>query len=322
MKKIVALVMAGVMALTLASCGNSGKETEQKELSSQLDAISGKLDDVIASLENAQGTGAGTQGGESAEIPAEGEPVTDASGETVTDASGEAVTEAPAGTTSGGSSSSSSKTPAASTDYTKNDPSTWTTAQIVDYYKKAAAATEKAGCKSKQTMTLENLNGGSGATGALINLVGGAAKSALSKNSTEFDGITGGYEKLTASDLKSASAKKSGNYVIINMTPKDQTDGVNGKYDEGTVGHVVSVLDGVDTAIKETGLSVDYSDGTIKLLYNNAYAKNIKINMNTGKIESGTWGHTVNATIDNVKVAIFTLKGASAVIKFTVTMPA
>ena len=307
MKRIIALILAVVMVLGLTACGNSAEEAAKADINKNLDAISGKLDDVIAALENSN-IASGTPSGDvqTGDVSTE-----ETSEEASTDASGEATTEA--------GSSSGTTTAQTNTDYTKTDPSKWTTAQVIDYYKKAAAATEKAGCKSKQTMTLESLDGGDGFVGSVIGLFEDAGKKALSENSTTYDGLTGNYEKLTASDVKSATAKKSGNYIIVNIIPKDQTDGLKGNED-GTVAHVVGILDSISTAIESMGIKAEYPEGSVTLLYNNAHAKDIKINASTLKIESGTWGHTVNASINGMKAFGVTLKNAKAVIKYTITL--
>ena len=307
MKRIIALILAVVMVLGLTACGNSAEEAAKADINKNLDAISGKLDDVIAALENSN-----TASGSSDENVQTGDVSTeDVSEETSEETSGEASTQA---------GSSDKTTKPVNTDYTKTDPSKWTTAQVIDYYKKAAAATDKAGCKSKQTMSLQSLDGGEGFVGSILSSLEGAGKKALAKNSTTYDGLTGGYQKLSVSDVKSATATKSGNYIIVNIVPKDQTDGIKGNSKEGTVGHLVSVLDSVATAIEEMGLPADIPEGSATLLYNNAYAKDIKINASTLVIESGKWGHTVNASINGMKILGVTLKGAKAVILYSVEL--
>ena len=192
------------------------------------------------------------------------------------------------------------------------DPSKWSTAQIVEYYKKAAAATKG---QSAQSMTIQEVP-------AILSPLKGAISSALAKNSTPFDGITGGYQNLTATDLTSASAKASGNYIIINMTAKEQIDGAYGKAKEGTTGHLVTVLDGVASVVDALGVSAEYPDGSVKLDYKNGFAKNIKINTKTGQIESGEWGYDLYANINGAKLSVFTLRNVNAVIVYRVKFPA
>ena len=90
------------------------------------------------------------------------------------------------------------------------------------------------------------------------------------------------------------------------------------------MGHGVSILDGVQTAIDQLeGVSVDASEGEIKLHYNNAYI-DCKVDNETGKVVSGTWHYTVNVTINNVKAKIgiigATLNGAKGVVDYAVTL--
>lgn len=307
MKKVIAIFMALVLVLTMASCGVSKKD--QQELSGKIDALSQQVDAMLEAVQTGSMNNGGeiNNGGEGdIVIPDDEEPteepevVTDASGETVTDSSGEAKTVAPKSTT---------KKPATTT---SNDPSKWTTQQIVDYYKKAAASTTG---KSMQKMSIQEIPG-------ILNIIKGPINSALEKRSGSFNGITGGYKNLKASDLTSASAKQSGNYIIINMTPKEQIDGAYGKAEEGTTGHLVSVLNGVATALAELGVKGEYPDGSVKLDYKNGYAKNIKINAKTGKIESGTWGYDLYVNINGAKLAGITLKNVNALILYRVSFPA
>ena len=183
---------------------------------------------------------------------------------------------------------------------------------IVDFYKKAAAATKG---KSAQSMTIQELPGA-------LSVLKGVISNAMAKNSTSFDGITGGYWNLTASDLTSANAKASGNYIIINMNAKEQIDGAYGKAKEGTTGHLVDVLDGVASVVNALGVPAEYPDGSVKLDYKNGYAKNIKINTKTGQIESGEWGYDLYATVNGAKLAGITLRNVNAVIIYRVKYPA
>ena len=294
MKKIIAAIMAFVLVLGLASCGVSS--SDQQALSSKLDAISAQLDSVLEAME----TNGGAQGGADNNVDVDGEEVTDPSGEDVTDATVEGQTN---------SQTSGNKTTAAAT---SNDPSKWTTQQIIDYYKKAASISKG---KTAQTMTITELPG-------ILSPLKGMINGALKSNSTPFSGITGGYANLTPSDLKSASAKKSGNYIIINMIPKTQVDDAYGKATEGTTGHLISVLDGVAMAVDALGVSAEYPDGSVKLTYKNGYAKDIKINTKTGVIESGSWGYDIDILLNGCKLSFITLKNVSGTVLYRLKYPA
>ncbi len=209
-------------------------------------------------------------------------PVTNENGEAVTNAEGqtEIATETPS---------------------LPDDPSQWTDEQIVEFYK-AAATKSHPTAKHSQTMSLGSLvlGDGGGAVGFLFDKVAmPAINSALKKNSTDFDGITGGYKDLVATDAKSLKAYKQGNYTIIEMTMKDQIDGKHGHNMSGTVGHAITVLGDVSIAVAEfPQFKIDTDNADIKIHYNNATVK-VKINQN-GIIEKGTWEYVSSVDIKNL----------------------
>ena len=209
-------------------------------------------------------------------------PVTNENGEAVTNAEGqtEIATETPS---------------------LLDDPSQWTDEQIVEFYK-AAATKSHPTAKHSQTMSLGSLvlGDGGGAIGFLFDKVAmPAINSALKKNSTDFDGITGGYKDLVVTDAKSLKAYKQGNYTIIEMTMKDQIDGKHGHNMSGTVGHAITVLGDVSIAVAEfPQFKIDTDNADIKIHYNNATVK-VKINQN-GIIEKGTWEYVSSVDIKNL----------------------
>ena len=195
---------------------------------------------------------------------------------------------------------------------------------IVEFYKAAAAETDKNPPQHSDKMTLESLDGGKGAVGKLISLFEPIAKSALEKNSGTVSNITGGYEKLSAADVSSAKAVDDGKYTTITINLKNQVAGMSSPEKEGTVGHGITTLGEVQDAIDELdGVTVDPSNGSITLTYTNAQI-NVKVDNATGKIVSGTWGYKVNVAIDNVDVKIsfigVTLDGAKGVVDYKITL--
>ncbi len=181
------------------------------------------------------------------------------------------------------------------------DPSTWTKEQIIEYYKAAAGNSKNA--TSKKTMEMKELvvNGGDGFLATFVEMVTPVFKAALKNNSTEFTGITGGYEKLVPTDVKTAKAYKSGNYTVIEMTMVEQVDGIHGSEKEGTVGHAISVVGDIPTILKENLPMFDiyYENSDIKIRYANPEVK-VKINNTTGKIEKGTWSYDVQVNLKNL----------------------
>lgn len=194
-----------------------------------------------------------------------------------------------------------------------NNPASWSTEQIVDFYKSAAEKTQAKGCKSHSEMKAVSLKN-------VPSLVKGSIENAINSNVEERDGITGGYSRLQANDLQIALARKDGNKVIITMIPKDQTDGPNGREGEGTVGHVVYVVNGVQQVLSKTGLTGNFPEGTVRIEYKHAYANNIVVDVSTGLIESGTWGYDAYVYLNGCTISGFKAKNIEAVIEYTVML--
>lgn len=184
------------------------------------------------------------------------------------------------------------------------DPSKWSDEEVVEFYKTAAAKSQSR-TKSVKKMTLKELtvNDGDGALGGFIDFCMPFFIAALEKNSTEFDGITGGYENLKVSDTTSVKAYKDGDYTVIEMKMKEQTDGAHGKEKSGTVGHAISVVG--DLAVVQAEfpkLEIGFDDADISLKYSNPKLK-VKINKD-GIIESGEWSYTVCINIENLRIDV------------------
>jgi len=259
MKKLIAVLMALLMVLTLAACKNNGgkdPETSQGESASAM--AESKAEE---SSENSTGEAETSDNGEITE-------------ETVTAQASTAPT---------------------------TDPSTWTKEEIVEFYK--AAAINSKSQKSIEKKTLEEMvvNDGDGGLGNLVELITPFLISALEDNSTEFDGITGGYENIVPDDIESAKAYKSGDYTVVEMKMKEQIDGAHGDPYSGTVGHSISVVG--DLKVVEEALpkfEIRFDQAEVKLHYKNPQLK-VKINDN-GVIEKGTWSYKVYVTIENLYV--------------------
>ncbi len=262
MKKIIALLLAAAMLVAFAACNkNSGEDTTTTTLSES---------DNVSETQAAETTVA-----DLTTEPASENTTVDSS---ETTAAAETTTVAPS-----------------------DDPSKWTDEEIIAFYKAAATKTHPK-VQHSQTMTLDSIviGEGGGVGGFFLDKVAvPAINGVLQKNSATFDGITGGYKDLVASDAKSIKAYKSGNYTVIEMTMKDQTDGKHGHNMSGTVGHAITVLGDVSVAVAEfPQFKIDTENADIKIHYNNATVK-VKINQN-GMIEKGTWEYTASVSIKNL----------------------
>lgn len=183
------------------------------------------------------------------------------------------------------------------------NPAEWTDEEIIEFYKQAAIKSQtKVTSKQEMTMTEMVVNDGSGFIGKLVEMATPIMKSALKKNSTEFEGITGGYENLELSDAKSVKAYKSGNYTVVEMTLKEQTDGAHGDAYSGSVGHAITVVGDISTVAAELPqFNIDFDNAELKLHYSNPKLK-VKINKD-GIIEKGTWTYRVDVKLENLYVA-------------------
>ena len=295
LKKILAATLAAVLALSMAACG-AKEEAETTAPAADDTTIAAEAETFTEAVEITEESTDAAE--EATEAATEAQAETEAAAE-VTEAATEAETEAE-----------------------KKVPTT--KEEIVEFYKNAATETDKGTVKTNSKMKLEALDGGGGAIGAFVNVFKPAVESALEKNSTPSDHITGGYKNLTADDVASATAVDDGKYTEVTINLKEQTDGFTADSKSGHVGHGVTVLGNVQSAIDEiNGLSAEVGDGTVQLRYNGAYIK-AKIDNETGKIVSGTWFYRVNILIDNVKMklGIFTVtpKNMTGVVSNTVTM--
>lgn len=203
---------------------------------------------------------------------------------------------------------------------TSDDPSEWTKEEIIEFYKTAAAKTHPT-AKSTQIMVLEELiiNDGDGALGFFIKILEPAIASVIKKNALDFDGLTGGFKNLNADDAQSVKAYKSGEYTVIEMTMKPQTDPIHADAESGSVGHAISVLGDIGKVLAEfPQFDVDVENADIAVHYVNPTVK-VKINKD-GIIESGTWKYTCDPEIRNLDISGIMIKKADAKIDYIITV--
>ena len=199
-------------------------------------------------------------------------------------------------------------------------PSAWSKAEIVDFYRNAAVKSN-INVKSEQVITLKDVSINNGQYEGMIDFVMPIMSKLLANNSTEKDGITGGYANLTESDLQDAKAYSVGENTAIEMVMKNQTDGAHGDMLGGTVGHAISAVGDIGVVTKQLndlGLPIKISDEDTYIYYTNPTVKVI-IDEN-GNIICGTWRYTVDIRLNNYKVGNSTVDTTSVVMDNVITV--
>ncbi|MCQ2462915.1 MAG: hypothetical protein MJ177_05860, partial [Clostridia bacterium] len=202
-----------------------------------------------------------------------------------------------------------------------NTPETWNIQQIIDCYKAGMQKTDDTyDCSTDQKMQLVGkLPGKAAAISGPVNL-------AMKLGSQPFNALTGGYWDLVPDDLISADAHTDGKYTVINLYPKEQTDGPGADEHEGTTGHVVNVVQGIDDFLAYVEenfgiLNASYTQEGVVIHYRDAYAKDVKINNETGEMESGTWGYIIDLSIDDASLLGISLDGFKTTIQYDCWYP-
>ena len=299
MKKILALILAGVMLFAFAACGGNDEknQTEAPEVTTE------------ASVEETTAAPAPA----TTAAPAE-ETTAAPAGETTTAAA--ATTAAPAGETTTAKAEETTKAAGLNSTDAK---------EVIEYYNAALKKSKQTKCVQKMELVEGSLTG-DGAIGAILKVLEPAARNALANNSHERDDLPGQPDKypLTVADVKSAKATSANGVTTIEIQLKDQVDGKNGDGDNGgAVARGVGTLGSIDNALKELGAEMTTSGDSVKLTYNNATIK-VKIDEKTGKITSGNWHQTTNIFIgeEKAKISIVsaTLKNFKGKVEFNVNL--
>lgn len=205
-------------------------------------------------------------------------------------------------------------------DEISDNPADWTKEQIVYMYKQAATKSHDT-AESSQTMSMPTMvvNDGDGALGFFINMAKPVIDSVIEKQATTYGGITGGYQKLVASDVDTAKAYKDGKYTVIEMRMVEQTDGLYGDPQEGTVGHAINVLGNVATAVEQfPQFDIKYEEADIKIHYADPIVK-VRINEN-GMIEKGTWSYMSKIDIKHLAIGSVMVDKAYAEIEYVIVV--
>lgn len=200
------------------------------------------------------------------------------------------------------------------------DPSLMTQAEIIEFYKKAAEKSNK-NAKSEQIITLKDISINNGQFEGVIDFVMPIMSKLLANNSTDKDGITGGYTNLIEADIRSAKAYASGDNTVIEMVMNEQTDGAHGDALSGPVGHAITAVGNISVVtdqLNDLGLPIAISDKDTSIHYTNPVVK-VLIDKN-GNIIKGTWSYTVEIMLNNYKVGKSTVDTTSVIMDNVITV--
>lgn len=275
--RVLSVILALAMVLSFAACKKNDKQDD--DTTNESTPYNGEVindDDVDATLPD-------------------GEPASDGETSASVDSTDKSNT---------GSANSNPQSGNSSTTYKPNIYAGFNStniSRVVAYYKAAAANTKS--IDAKQYMTLKRIDFVPKNTfeKTALSIFQGIASAALKANSIDVLTVPGDHKSIQASDITSANAVVDGKYTVVTLNVKGQTDDQYTKSNiTGPVGHTVGTVGNI-TAVFDalSGITVDYSKGSILLKYENCKVV-VKIDNTTGKIVSGTWGYVVDASIDNI----------------------
>lgn len=193
--------------------------------------------------------------------------------------------------------------------------------QLIELYKSAAQKSHSS-LKSVQKISMKDFSvDNGGAINSIMKMFLPVISKVVENNSTEFDGITGGYANLSIDDISDISYIKNDNNIIIKMIMKEQTDSGTSDINSGSVGHAISVigdLSSIFNQLKESGIPISVTNENIVMTYNNAQVE-VTIDEN-GNILNGTWSYDVTLDLNNFSVGSTIVPKASVIISNVISV--
>lgn len=209
---------------------------------------------------------------------------------------------------------------AVSTTVSAKSLSELTFAEIADTYKKAAIKSASS-VKSRQSISLSSVSINNGQYENVIEFIMPIMSKFLSNNSKETDGITGGYENITGTDIAQAKIYAIGKNKAIEMVMKEQTDGADSDSFGGTVGHAITTVGDINIVadqFNDLGLPIEISAENTVIRYTNPVVK-VLIGPD-GKIINGTWSYTVEITLNDYYVGKSPVETTTVVLDNVITV--
>lgn len=272
-KKLLVLFLALVMIFTLVGCGKD-ENTQNPEENSTDNVVEDVVEDITDGESDVDET---EKSDDNEESTTEKEDTSDESSEEESNSS-------------------------ADEESTKlsDDPAQWTKEQIVEEYKKAAKASHS-DTKTKHEVIIKEISVNNGQFEGFFDFIMSIMSKFLEKNTEDKDGITGGYNNLTADDVQSAKAYKVGDKIAIELVMKEQVSGMKEPANSGSVGHAITTVGDISDVVnqfKDLGLPLELNEKATKIYYTNP---TVKVLIDDGKIVNGTWKYTVEIRMDDYK---------------------
>lgn len=241
-------------------------------------------------------------------VPSETFPLTETTAVSSSEnTTGDPVTEAPV-------------TEAPTTEAAAEDFSLWSTEKIVEFYKNAAVSTGT-GVKSVQSIGLNDISVNNGQLGGVFSFVTPILSSFLSQSTTETDGITGSFTKLSPEDVSSVRAYAVSGGTAVEITLKEQSGNAGADISDSHVAHGISVVEdlpSIMSQLNEKGLPIDISMENTVITYENPVIK--AVISDDGKIVNGTWSCTVEISLSDYKFAGSKVDSTKVVLSNTITV--
>ncbi|MBQ8183232.1 MAG: hypothetical protein IJ025_04955 [Clostridia bacterium] len=292
MKRVLAVIIILLIVISLTACKTKNNDSDMKENTTVLsDSVNASVEITASNIENtAVNTTFYENYTQEISVPTSSEPVNNTTQAVLT------------------------------TNENYDDPGSWSIQRIVEEYKNAARKADSS-AKSTQKITLKDINVNNGEHDKAISFVKPVIARFIESNSTESDGITGGFENLAAQDVYAAKAYKSGNDTVIEMVMKEQTAGADEDALSGSVGHAITTVGDIGEVVKDLddmGLPLELSEDDTEIYYTNPVV-NVVINGN-GEIVSGTWSYTVEIAMRNFKAFGQNVEKASITMENIITV--
>ena len=292
MKRVLAVIIILLIVISLTACKTKNNDSDMKENKTVLsDSVNASVEITASNIENtAVNTTFYENYTQEISVPTSSEPVNNTTQAVLT------------------------------TNENYDDPGSWSIQRIVEEYKNAARKADSS-AKSTQKITLKDINVNNGEHDKAISFVKPVIARFIESNSTESDGITGGFENLAAQDVYAAKAYKSGNDTVIEMVMKEQTAGADEDALSGSVGHAITTVGDIGEVVKDLddmGLPLELSEDDTEIYYTNPVV-NVVINGN-GEIVSGTWSYTVEIAMRNFKAFGQNVEKASITMENIITV--